>query len=159
MKLKMMTIIGAMTLMMAMIAGPALAANPHFLGNSPTWSLVGNTVTASGSIAGVGNQNLDLELIVNASQTVLCRNRGGNIAPGQTKFFQAATTQENLEPRNGRVNFDISATASPAGDLSGACPNPSWTPIPGDVTVHSATLNVYQPSGTDTLVLTASHTF
>lgn len=140
-------------------AGPAMAANPHYL-NGPTFSLQGNTVTATGSVAGLGNQNVDVKLTVQASVTVLCQNPGGNIAPGQTKFFSAATTQSNLEVKNGRLNFTISATADPAGvDLTGACPNAKWTPMPGAVTVHSATLDIIQPSGSGIVVLSNSHTF
>jgi hypothetical protein len=91
---------------------------------------------------------------------VLCRNPGGNIAPGQTKFFTATATQSNLAVKNGRVNFTISATADPGGvDLSGSCPNPKWTPLPDDVTVHSATLDIIQPSGSGNVVLSTSHSF
>lgn len=141
------------------LASPAVAANPHYV-DGPNFSLDQNTVTATGSVAGLGNQNIDVRLSVEASLTVLCRNPGGNIAPGQTKFFTATATQTNLEVKNGRVNFSISATADPGGvDLSGSCPNPKWTPLPGDVTIHSATLDIIQPSGSGNVVLSNSHTF
>jgi hypothetical protein len=149
----------AMGIIMALaMTGVAVAANPHYV-SGPDFDLAGNTVTATGSVAGLGNQNIDVKLLVAASQEVQCRNHGGNIAPGQTKHFTAETTQSNLEVKNGRVNFTISATADPAGlDLSGAC-NRNWTPEPGAVTVHSATLNIYQPTGSGNLVLSNSTTF
>jgi hypothetical protein len=140
-------------------AGPAMAANPHFL-SGPTFSLQGDTVTATGSVAGLGNQNVDVVLTVQASVTVLCQNPAGNIAPGQTKSFSDSATQSNLQVENGRLNFTISATAAPAGsDLTGACPNRKWTPIADDVTVHSATLEIIQPSGSGIVVLSGSDTF
>src|SRR5215207_4853593 len=76
-------------------AGPAMAANPHYL-SGPTFSLEGSTVTATGSVAGLGNENVDVVLTLEASVTVQCENPAGKIAPGQTKFFEASTTQSNL---------------------------------------------------------------
>jgi hypothetical protein len=143
----------------AIPTGVASAQSPHYV-RGPTFSLSDNTVTATGSVGGLGNENIDVRLSVNASATVDCRNPGGNIAPGQTKFFTVTNTQSNLEPKNGRVNFTISATAEPsAADLSGACPNPSWTPLPRDVTVQSATLNIIQPAGSGNVVLSNTQTF
>ena len=140
-------------------AGPAMAANPHYL-VGPTFTLQQDTVTATGSVAGLGNENVDVVLTLEASVTVQCENPAGKIAPGQTKFFEASTTQSNLEVENGRLNFTISATADPAGaDLTGACPNSKWTPLPGDVTVLSATLDIIQPSGSGIVVLSSSFTF
>lgn len=140
------------------MGGLAFAANPHYV-DGPYFDLDGDTVTATGSVAGLGNQDVDVVLTVQASQQVLCRNNGGNIAPGQTKFFSASTTQENLEVKNGRVDYEISATADPAGlDLTGAC-NRNWTALPGDVSVLSATVEVFQPAGSGISVLSDSHTF
>jgi hypothetical protein len=141
-------------------AGTALAANPHFLG-SPTFTVNGNgSVTATGSVAGLGNQDVDVRLIARLSVEVLCRNPGGNIAPGQTQQTTVTGAQSNLAVKNGRVDFSVT-TAAPT--LSGTpkqlgCPNNKWTPEIGRVTVQSVTLQIIQPAGSNNVVLQQSFT-
>jgi hypothetical protein len=138
------------------------SGNPHFVGE-PSFFLNGNTVTATGSIAGLGNTDIDLQLLVTGTQTVQCENPGGNIAPGQTQELDASSTLTGVRPEQGRVNFDISTTLVGQTEQqlrdARACPNPRWTPLPGDVEVTGATLNVYQPSGSGILILTRSASF
>lgn len=136
----------------------AFAQNPHYV-VSPDCTLSGTTVTCTGSIAGLGQWDVTARLTVEASVTVICTNRGGNVAPGQTKYFSSTTTQTELRPENGRLNFSISATADPLPPLSARdCPNRHWTPSYGDVTVHSALLEFFQ-RGNQLHNLTYSETF
>jgi hypothetical protein len=110
----------------------ALAASPHFI-TGPTASVTTSAVTISGKIAGLGNS--DVTAVTNATVSVQCRNHGGNVAPGQNKSFTQTTT--GLHPENGNLVFSITATP----DLSGSCPNPSWTP---EITGASGTITFFQ---------------
>jgi hypothetical protein len=145
-----------------LIAPAALAANPHFVVD-PTFTVNANgTVTATGSVAGLGNQNIDVVLTAELNVEVLCRNPGGNIAPGQTQQTTVTGTQTNIEVKNGRASFDVT-TAAPALDPTRTpkqlgCPNNKWTPEIGEVTVVRATLQIIQPAGSGHVVLEETFT-
>jgi hypothetical protein len=134
-----------------------LAASPHFV-VGPTFALnANNTVTSTGSIAGLGNANIDVVLTAILDVQVLCRNHGGNIAPGQIQRTTATGRQNAIHPENGRANFSVT-TAAPV--LVGTakqlgCPNDGWTTSIGTIAVISATLQVYQGG---VVVLSASFT-
>jgi len=144
--------------MTALLAVPAAAANPHFV-VGPTITLnADNTVTSTGSIAGLGNANIDVVLTAVLSVEVLCRNPGGNIAPGQTQQQTTTGTQSDIHVENGRANFNVTTDAP---TLVGTpkelgCPNNKWIAEIGTVTVLSATLEVFQGG---VLVLSATQTF
>src|SRR5215211_7721117 len=141
----------------SLTAPVALAQNPHFV-VGPEITLTGNdTVRATGSVAGLGNENIDVVLTAVLSVEVLCRNPGDNIAPGQTQQTTVTGTQTDIEAKNGRADFDVE-TAAPALDPTLTpkelgCPNNKWTPEIGEVTIASATLQIIQPSGSDNVVL------
>jgi hypothetical protein len=137
-------------LLMAVIAVPALAANPHFIGQ-PTFEDLGTTLQATGSVAGLGNENIDVVLTAEGTATIECTNPGGNVAPGQTKTLTVSGTQTDIEVKNGRADFDVT-TAEPVAPAD-ACPNPQWTPTVTDVEFTSATIQVIQPSGSGNVVL------
>lgn len=83
------------------------AANAHFI-TGPTVSTNSTSLTVSGSIAGLGNQDVTIRL--NAVANTTCTNKGGNPPPGQAENINA--TLSGLHPENGRLNFSITATAS-----------------------------------------------
>jgi hypothetical protein len=145
-KIGIIAVLGLMAL--ALAAVPAFAANPHYVVGPTITQPSDNTVRATGSIAGLGNQNILVVLTVFASQTVQCRNPGGNIAPGQTQTFPAGTANQTVKPENGRATFDLTATATGLTEQQlrarHACPNNSWTPLPGAVTVTGYQLQVFQ---------------
>jgi hypothetical protein len=97
----------------------------------PAFSQVGGALQATGSIAGLGNQ--DVIILLEATGVTTCRNRGGNVPPGQTETVSGAQTITDV--KNGRVNFSVT-TAS----VRNPCPKP-MTP---DTTFTSATLTVSQ---------------
>jgi len=142
-------------LAVALAAVPALAANPHFIG-APTASDEGTTLNVTGSIAGLGNADIDVEVVALGTATVTCSNPAGNVAPGQDTSVTATGTQTGIEVKNGRAFFDVT-TVTPTVPNYPTCPNPKWTATVTDVDFDSYTINVYQPSGSDTLVL--SRTF
>jgi hypothetical protein len=148
-----------LTVLLALgIATPAtLAANPHFVVGPEITLNPDNTVTATGSVAGLGNQNIDIILTAELSVEVLCRNPGGNIAPGQTQQTTVTGEAADVKVENGRATFSIS-TEAPALDpdlrpKQLGCPNNKWTPEIGEVTVESATLQIIQPAGSGNVVL------
>ena len=107
----------------------AYAQNPHFV-VGPTVTDNGTTLTATGSIAGLGNnQLLTVEMNVSGTVTTECTNRGGNVAPGQTKTDNFSVSGRYTSDKNGRVDFSLT-TPLP---LPGRCPNGNWTGAVTDV--------------------------
>jgi hypothetical protein len=118
-------------LSIAALVGTLVAANPHFIG-SPTIADNGTTLSASGTIAGLGNAGgtADVELLADATATTVCHNPKGNIAPGQTKTLSVSASGTFPIDQNGRVNFSLE-TDEPT---PGACPSGKWTGEVTDVT-------------------------
>src|SRR5215212_11215411 len=93
-------IIAVLSLMaLALAAVPALAARPHEVVNNPiVCTLNANqTVTCSGSVAGLGNQAVVVTLDVDFA----CATRGNANQPGG--HLQSVSAP--IQPRNGRINF------------------------------------------------------
>lgn len=141
------------TLLVASLVAPALAlaASAHFLG-APTFTDNGTTLKAKGSVAGLGEDDIDVELTTAGIASVTCSNPAGNVAPGQDTEVSASATKENLEPKNGRVNFTLETT-TPTVTGAQACPNAKWTATVTDVEFVSATITVFA-AGTDDVLLT-----
>ena len=97
----------------ALTSTVALAANPHFLG-SPTFTSNNQRLTVCATVTGVGNQ--DLTVVVTATATTTCRNKGGNVPPGLTETVSGTAT--NIHPENGRADFCVTT-----GSASNPCPD------------------------------------
>ena len=103
------------------------SGNPHFL-EGPVFFDNGTTLTATGSIVGLGNnQGVTIEVSALAEISSKCTNPGGMVVPGQSrtetiKFYGTFTSD-----KNGRVNFTVTSTTPKPG----ICPNGNWT---GEVT-------------------------
>ena len=122
------------------LASPAAyAASPHFKkGGVPVCTFSGTTsipVTCGGTLAGLGNEDLNLHLSVSGFALYQCQNGGGNTAPGQNKVLEGPATSDTSIPadaiKNGNLTFTTNpATLTAAPTVSGAvagCPNPNWT--------------------------------
>jgi hypothetical protein len=96
-----------------LVAGVAFAANAHFIGE-PTVTQQNRQLKVCGSVAGLGNENVTV--VVSATATTTCTNKGGNVPPGQVETVSG--TVSNLKPENGRVNFCVTtnAPANPCPD-------------------------------------------
>jgi hypothetical protein len=148
-----------------LVAYPALAQNPHFKGGrnaGPTFTDNGLTLTASGALAGLGNEDVLITLTATGNPTAICTNPSGkNQPPGQNPAPVTLTGTEAIpaeEIKNGNLAFSVT-TEPPENPIPGApdCPNPRWTETITDIAFTSAVLTVEQPAGT--VVLRADCTF
>src|SRR5688572_25648477 len=130
-----------------------LMASPHFV-VGPQFVDQGSTLTASGSVAGLGNEDVTVLLNAQGTATIVCTNPAGNVAPGQTRDVNVSGSQTITDVKNGRVNFSVT-TIAPAAPAD-ACPNRKWTASVTNVDFSSATL-IVQQGGED--VLTVTETF
>jgi hypothetical protein len=123
------TILSTVSIML--VAAVAIAANVHFIG-SPKITENGNrSLTVCGTLAGLGNQDVTVEVSATASTT--CTNRGSNDPPGLKETVSGSVS--NLHPENGSVKF--CATTSGAGD---PCPKP----MRPSTTFSDVVVKVYQ---------------
>ena len=153
----------------ALAVSAALAASPHFKrGGTPVCTFSGTTsipVTCTGTLAGLGNEDLNLHLSVSGTALYQCQNGGGNTAPGQNRVLVGPATSDTAVPasaiKNGSLTFTTNpATLTAAATVSGAtagCPNNNWTGVNPTVTLTSITLVIEQPPGTTIFTCTASN--
>jgi hypothetical protein len=133
----------------------AVADNVHFKPGSPTFTDNGTTLTAAGSLAGLGNADIVITVTATGSGATTGVNPGGNSAPGQNKVVVSVTGTQTIlasEIKNGTVNFSATTAEprQPTGTEAGF-PNDNWTVTVTDVVFTSATVTVTQGG---TVVLT-----
>jgi hypothetical protein len=131
----------------------AFAASPHFIGTPTCTKSSSGVLTCSGKAAGLGDGPVVAYLTADSiNATYVCRNHGGNIAPGQGTFTGPVEGQtENITPHNGQITFSPSleppATPTPA---EAGCPNGKWTVERTSLTYVNVVLHVEQ--GTTALI-------
>jgi hypothetical protein len=131
--------------------GTAVAANPHFIGDVD-FSDQGETLLATGSIAGLGNDDTVVFITATGVPTVTCTNpAGATQPPGQNPAELNLAGGEEIpegDVTNGRLDFSV-ATVEPEDPAakSAGCPNNRWTAEITDVAFSSATLFFYQGEG------------
>jgi hypothetical protein len=85
---------------------PAMAGNAHFVG-SPTITVDGNDVTASGKIAGLGNEG---QVHVTVTGEAACVNPGTKKPKAANK--QSFGAEGDFPIQNGKANFELTMTAT-----------------------------------------------
>ena len=141
-------IVAAALLALASMVPAALAANVHFV-KGPTFTDNGTTLTTTGKLAGLGNEDLKITLSITGVATkITCTNPGGNQAPGQNKPGVTASGTQTIssnEIKNGSVNIRVT-TLEPAQltPRQAGCPNNRWTARIDDVSFSTAKITVVQ---------------
>src|SRR5215471_4382970 len=146
----------------ALIGGQAYAANVHVKAG-PFFIDNGLTLTGTGTLAGLGLQDIVVGMTATANPIATCTNPAGqNKPPGQNPApVSVSATPEAIpasEIKNGNASFSLT-TNPPATPVAGApdCPNSSWTEVITDLQFTSATIMVQQPA--PNVVLIVSCTF
>jgi len=160
-RLGILPLVATLALVVA-LAGTAYANNVHLKGGphaQPAFTDNGLTLTAAGTLAGLGFGDVLVNLSATANPTAVCTNNGSNAAPGQNPAPVTVTGSVAIPAgaiKNGNAPFSVS-TNPPPSPIAGApdCANPNWTETITDMAFTSATLTVDQP----TLVLTVACTF
>src|SRR6266536_1483606 len=146
----------------------AFAASPHFKkGGEPVCTFSGTTsipVSCTGTLAGLGNDDLNIHLSVSGFALYQCQNNGGQPAPGQNKVLAGPAESDTAIPasaiKNGNLTFTTNpATLTAAETVSAAvagCPNNNWTGVDPVLTLTSITLDIFQPATTQIFHCTAS---
>ena len=126
----------------AVLLVPGVAQAAVTFHSGPTFTDNGTTLTVTGNVSGLGNQDLSVFVSATGVGEVTCTNPAGNVAPGQDTTATTSGSQTGIEPKNGRATFDVT-TAEPTAPTN-ACPNRKWTATVTDVDFSSATLTLRQ---------------
>lgn len=139
----------------ALVAGPAIAQSPHFVGTPSCTKSLKDGLTCSGKAAGLGNGPTAAFLTASSvSATYKCTNKGGNVAPGQPVVNQNVTgPSQDITPRNGQITFSPNLPVPTPPNATDECPNGNWTVVLTSLTYTDVVLHLQQPPGTDLLTI------
>jgi hypothetical protein len=115
--------------MVAFAALPAWAGSPHFVSNTVTVTKSGNTLTAAGKEAGLGDE---AQIHIEVTATASCINPGDHHPKAGNK--QSVSGGGDFPVQNGKAEFSVTLTAT----FSPECVPPmtvAWT----DITITDTT--------------------
>ncbi|HJZ90710.1 MAG TPA: hypothetical protein VKE40_07525 [Gemmataceae bacterium] len=140
-------IAGLALIVVGAMAAVAVAESVHFKPRGPNFTDNGTTLTATGTLAGLGNGDVTITLEASGVASTTGYNSGGNAAPGQNVGVTVTVTITISadKVKNGEVFFAI-ATPEPRQPTAkeAGFPNNNWTAVITDVKFTSATITVVQ---------------
>jgi hypothetical protein len=95
-----------LTILALTVSMVAATSNAHFVG-TPQFSISGNTVTASGKVAGLGQVDV---ITVTVSGEAACINPGSKHPKAANK--ESFSAEADVPVQNGKANFSIPLTAT-----------------------------------------------
>ena len=104
--------VGVFTALM-LTSTAAWAGSAHFVDDTVTKSVSGNTLTVTGKEAGLGDE-AQVHIVVSA--TALCINNGGKHPKAVNK--ESLSSEGTFPVQNGKANFSLSVTATFQPDCS-----------------------------------------
>ena len=113
-------------------------------------------LTASGFLAGLGEGDVDVILEASGIGTAMCKNKGGNLAPGQNPIEVNVMGLQSIPEtliKNGTAPFSVTVDDPPLPTATeGGCPNGNWKVVDLFVSWTSATITV-KVAGTEAVLL------
>jgi hypothetical protein len=122
--LRRLKLVIAASVVVGLTATAALAGSPHFVG-TPKVTVSGNSVSASGKVAGLGNET---QIHVEVSAEAACLNRGQQFPSAENK--ETFSAEGDFPVQNGKANFSLTLTAT----FQPRC-SPPMTVVWGPVTI------------------------
>lgn len=143
--LPMLGLVGLMTV-------AAVAQSVHFKGGKsagPVATDNGLTLTSCGSLSGLGNGDVTINVSAKGDTETTCTNQGGTQAPGQNPApvtTAGTVTIPSTEIKNGNLSFCVTTQppAQPTSAKAAGCANDNWTAEIIDVDFNVYTLTVIQ---------------
>ncbi len=143
----------------SVMAAAVFADSPHYKhGGEPVCtinSINGTATCTSGSVAGLGNADVEVTVSLSATAGTFCHNPGnGDVVPGQNPATAVGSSSQFFgadQIKNGTLTIPpISVTVTVATPSPGAagCPNDSWSVTLGPVTYGPGFYSFEQPPGT-----------
>jgi hypothetical protein len=129
------------------MASETMAASVH-LKADPVFTDLGTTLSAKISLAGLGNKDVVISVLVTGLASYTLINPGGNEVPGQNKLpisSSASVTVSKSAIKNGNVTVTITVppvVAPPATELG--APNDLWVARIDNVEFLTAIITVQQ---------------
>jgi hypothetical protein len=71
-------------------------------------------VACTATLAGLGNEDLNVHLSVSGFALYQCQNGGGNTAPGQNRVLEGPATSDTAIPASAIKNGNLTFTTNPA---------------------------------------------
>lgn len=115
------------------------------------------TLNATGTMTGLGKDDVIVQLQASGFPEVTCTNQGGNQAPGQNPPKVSSVGDQYLdgdisETKNGKSPFNVTTDPADLGSLDAiayGCPNDNWSAQIDFIYWTDATITVFDLGGNE----------